>query len=149
MRTSLAFVFVALSWSTVSAQEITFQKTYTIDQQPLKCREVRERIRPTQPSFCSLTGIGGRFAGGGEGGRITLRRGRWEFRGTSCQPGVKFEVTCIAMQSAAPENSDVYTGRGRRRGAVARLSEELQSLRADYAKLVRQLRNIGSNPRDR
>ena len=144
MRFVLTLAFIGLSWSATTAQEITFQKTYSINQPPLKCREVREKIRTSQTSVCTLTGIAGKFAGGGERGRILFRRGRWEFRGTSCQPDVTFEVTCFAMPGGISDRLDASV-RGRRgRGAIERLREELQSLREDHRRLVRQLRSVGA-----
>ena len=147
MRFILLLALIGLSWSTAKAQEITFQKTYSINQPPLKCREVRERIRTGQPSVCTLTGIAGKFAGGGERGRILYRRGRWEFRGTSCQPDVTFEVTCFAMPGSLSDGRGTYAGGRHGRQAIEALSEEVQRLREDHRRLIRQLRNVGGKRR--
>jgi hypothetical protein len=54
--------------------------------------------------FCYLSRVAGKFAGDGEsGGLATIDDGpgrggvNWHFLGSSCQPGVTFNVLCVEM----------------------------------------------------
>jgi hypothetical protein len=61
---------------------------------PNSCQSFTQIITPnTKNLACAITGSGGSFQGGGEGGFVELENNVWVFRGSSCQPGVSFTVT--------------------------------------------------------
>jgi hypothetical protein len=48
-------------------------------------------------AFCALTRVGGSLQGGGEFGQVFRVNSTWRFHGSSCQPGVIFDVHCVVI----------------------------------------------------
>jgi hypothetical protein len=62
------------------------------------CQSFFQVITPNSNLACAITGSGGSFQGGGEGGVVELENNVWVFRGNSCQPGVNFTITCYRAE---------------------------------------------------
>ncbi|MFT4512614.1 MAG: hypothetical protein ACI89X_001695 [Planctomycetota bacterium] len=60
------------------------------------------RLIPANKGFCYISGMGGHFAGGGEGVRVWIDDGIWWVGGRSCQPSLWIDVTCIEFVGAVP-----------------------------------------------
>jgi len=59
------------------------------------------RLLPADRGFCYVSGMGGNFAGGGEGVRVFVDDGDWYVAGHSCQPSLWVEVTCVEWPGTA------------------------------------------------
>jgi hypothetical protein len=59
------------------------------------CQGFTQNIINDASVACMVTGSGGNFRGGGEFGNVVLEGGVWVFHGSSCEPGVFFNITCF------------------------------------------------------
>src|SRR4051812_38240988 len=59
------------------------------------CQDFHVGLIEDDQAFCAITGTGGAFSGAKEFGHVGLESGAWVFRGSSCQPGIFFQVTCF------------------------------------------------------
>lgn len=58
---------------------------------------VHDLGQPADSTFCFLTGVTGKFMGGGESGAIFAEGGTWRIRVRDHQVGVRFKVSCVAL----------------------------------------------------
>ena len=57
--------------------------------------DAAKQLMRAEAGFCYVSGMGGSFAGGGEGVRVFVDDGIWFVGGHSCQPSLWVEVTCV------------------------------------------------------
>lgn len=115
---ALTIACLVLADTPASAQEVLLEEEIRISQPENVCREVRRPLIDSRGTMCALTGISGRFDGAGERGHVVAENGAWVFYGSSCQPGVSFQITCAALSR----------GRGNEASNAA-ISAEIQALR--------------------
>ena len=58
---------------------------------------VHDLGQPVDRTACFLTGVTGKFEGGGENGRIYAENGTWHIRIADQQGGVRFTVICLGL----------------------------------------------------
>jgi hypothetical protein len=72
-------------------------KEINMDRPSGQCQGFTEVVSNNGNLACAVTASGGSFQGGGEFGRVQKENGVWIFRGSSCQPGTFFHVTCFRV----------------------------------------------------
>ena len=67
-------------------------------------------LGPANDRVCFLTGVGGRFVGGGEYVQTTIRNGEWFLEGGSQQTGVNARAMCYGLLHYSGEGNVLSTG---------------------------------------
>ncbi len=97
----VAFLFLGFA-TTTSAFNFQMEEEslfFDMNRSPGDCRSLSKFITydPDNEVMCTITGIRGKFEGGGEYGYVKKIGNAWFFKGNSCQPGVGFWVSCFSV----------------------------------------------------
>jgi hypothetical protein len=91
----LSCLFASYTYAFTGAAVIEFDQIIDMNRPESQCQIFERFLTSNLNAFCAVTGTGGRFAGGGEFGRVEKRNNGWFFLGGSCQPGIFFKVSCF------------------------------------------------------